>query len=264
MINYKTRNKGVGGSELAAVLGLSPYETPYDVWLRKTGQSDPIEDNQYMKRGRILEPIIADGLVDLLKDEFCASDIEILTVDEFYTNYPDYANIVIDGIRSYDNGVGTDTIFSKDYDFCFSSPDRFIMRNGLLYGGAELKSINDRSIKTAEDVAEKCLSWVFQSQYCMQITGLKRWCIGWVCDFDLSVHHIWIDYDPTIAEMVFNEVGLFWEYVKSNTPPPPINAEDVIRMYPNPSGTIEAVDELYSVIQDYAAAKHGRAIYGDV
>jgi len=32
------RNKGIGSSDAAAILGLSSYKTPYDVWLQKTGR----------------------------------------------------------------------------------------------------------------------------------------------------------------------------------------------------------------------------------
>jgi len=32
------RRKGIGGSDAAAVLGLSKWKTPYALWLKKTGQ----------------------------------------------------------------------------------------------------------------------------------------------------------------------------------------------------------------------------------
>ena len=34
------RNKGIGSSDAAAILGLSSYKTPYDIWLQKTGRVD--------------------------------------------------------------------------------------------------------------------------------------------------------------------------------------------------------------------------------
>lgn len=51
------RMGGIGGSEIAAVAGLSPWQGPLDVYLQKTGQME-IEDNENMERGRYLE----DGL----------------------------------------------------------------------------------------------------------------------------------------------------------------------------------------------------------
>jgi len=52
------RKKGIGGSEIAAVAGLSPWAGPLDVYLAKTGQSPADEDNENLDRGRYLE----DGL----------------------------------------------------------------------------------------------------------------------------------------------------------------------------------------------------------
>ena len=34
------RNKGIGSSDAAAILGLSSYKTPYDIWLQKSGRVD--------------------------------------------------------------------------------------------------------------------------------------------------------------------------------------------------------------------------------
>lgn len=50
----------VGGSEVAAVLGLSPWESPFSLWWRKRGSIPPTSDNDLMWWGRALEPVIAD------------------------------------------------------------------------------------------------------------------------------------------------------------------------------------------------------------
>jgi putative phage-type endonuclease len=50
----------VGGSEVAAVLGLSPWESPFSLWWRKRGCIPPATDNDLMWWGRALEPVIAD------------------------------------------------------------------------------------------------------------------------------------------------------------------------------------------------------------
>ena len=56
----KDRQTGVGGSDCPAILGVDPYRTILDVYYEKTGELGPKEDNKDMKRGRILEPVIAD------------------------------------------------------------------------------------------------------------------------------------------------------------------------------------------------------------
>ena len=48
----------IGGSDLAAVCGLSPYEAPIDVWLQKTGRAPPKETNLAMRIGILAEPML--------------------------------------------------------------------------------------------------------------------------------------------------------------------------------------------------------------
>ena len=56
------RRKGVGGSDSAAVCGLSRYSSPLEVWLQKTGRKPATPDNEAMQWGRLLEPIVREGI----------------------------------------------------------------------------------------------------------------------------------------------------------------------------------------------------------
>jgi putative phage-type endonuclease len=52
------RKTGIGGSDAAAVCGLSRYKTKVDVWLEKTGQAPDKDENEFMYFGNVLEPIV--------------------------------------------------------------------------------------------------------------------------------------------------------------------------------------------------------------
>ena len=54
------RREGIGASDAAAILGLSPWASPMTVWLDKTGQLPDREPSEAMAWGSILEGIIAD------------------------------------------------------------------------------------------------------------------------------------------------------------------------------------------------------------
>lgn len=54
------RKQGVGASECAAVLGLSPWKTPLGLYLEKTGDVPPQVQSPRMKWGLLLESHIAD------------------------------------------------------------------------------------------------------------------------------------------------------------------------------------------------------------
>lgn len=59
--NYRRTQKGFGGSDVATILGLNPYKTPFTLWLEKTGQIEPPPvENEYMEWGNLLEPVIRD------------------------------------------------------------------------------------------------------------------------------------------------------------------------------------------------------------
>lgn len=48
----------LGASEVAAVLGISPFKTSWEVWAKKTGRYAFDEDNEAMEAGRLLEPSV--------------------------------------------------------------------------------------------------------------------------------------------------------------------------------------------------------------
>ena len=59
---HAERSKGIGGSDMAAVMGLNPWKTPYEVWLGKTGRVKPWEGNiesEKMTIGKEIEDFIA-------------------------------------------------------------------------------------------------------------------------------------------------------------------------------------------------------------
>jgi putative phage-type endonuclease len=57
---HAARRDGLGGSEIAAVLGLSPFESRFSLWHRKQGLVGAVADNDVMYWGRALEGVIAD------------------------------------------------------------------------------------------------------------------------------------------------------------------------------------------------------------
>lgn len=54
------RQKGIGGSEIAAVMGLSKWKTPFEVWSDKTSPIDDSPPNLAMELGSFLESFVVD------------------------------------------------------------------------------------------------------------------------------------------------------------------------------------------------------------
>jgi len=57
-----SRAQGIGGSDVAAILGISPWRSAWDVWAEKTGDPSftPQEESAAMRFGSLMEKVLAD------------------------------------------------------------------------------------------------------------------------------------------------------------------------------------------------------------
>jgi putative phage-type endonuclease len=60
----EARRKGVTASEIAVIMGLSPYSSPYALYHQKLGILPADEDQAVFERGRVLEPYIAEKFAE--------------------------------------------------------------------------------------------------------------------------------------------------------------------------------------------------------
>lgn len=58
------RRQGIGASDAPAALGLSPWRTPLEVFLEKTGRAGPQEESLPMRVGRALEPVVLQAFAE--------------------------------------------------------------------------------------------------------------------------------------------------------------------------------------------------------
>jgi putative phage-type endonuclease len=97
---WHNARKGIGGSDIGAIMGKSPWKSAYQLWAEKTGQlDDQLEPSMPMKLGTAFEPVI--------RDLFQAENSDWLTVHETGTwasiENPSYvANV--DGIIEWADG----------------------------------------------------------------------------------------------------------------------------------------------------------------
>lgn len=62
------RKKGLGGTDMAVIIGLSPYKTPLQLWMEKTGRSEEQPDPEAAERmywGTVLEDTVARRYAEL-------------------------------------------------------------------------------------------------------------------------------------------------------------------------------------------------------
>ena len=91
------RKNGIGGSDVASILGISKWKSALELWLEKTGQAEDLEaDNEAMEWGHIMEPVISNhfkevtgkkvveihAIMQSLEYPFMLADIDGLTEDD--------------------------------------------------------------------------------------------------------------------------------------------------------------------------------------
>ena len=62
----KWRKRGIGGSDVASLLGISKWKSEIELWLDKTTQTnEPPVENEAMTWGTIMEPIIRNHFAEV-------------------------------------------------------------------------------------------------------------------------------------------------------------------------------------------------------
>lgn len=79
----KYRSTGVGGSDVAAIMGISKYRTPLEVWLEKTGRrkSPDLSDKESVEWGNRLEGIIREKFAEV-HPELSVSEVNATLVSK--------------------------------------------------------------------------------------------------------------------------------------------------------------------------------------
>lgn len=212
------RRKGIGGSDAGALLGLSSYNTPLDVYLDKIGQADPIEDNDAMYWGRVLEDIVA-------------AEYEKRSGNKVRRN-----NKILQ---------------HKDHPFIMANLDREIIgKNGILECKTAGRATEDWGPDGSDIVPTH---YIAQVMHYMAVTGADFADLAvLIGGRDFRIYHI--PRDEEIIKMVIDREIVFWtENVEARVAPDPVNINDINNLWPHDNGTLTAAnagDEL-----DIQAAK---------
>lgn len=215
------RKKGVGGSEVAAILGLDEYSSPYKVWLDKTGRETRFVDNKYTQAGIILESAVADFF-------------------QIRTKY-----------RIIKSSANQKTYFHPKYDFALGTPDRTYIGNTQVGKGIlECKTTQAQH----DDVPEK---WFIQLTWYMGILGSQYGSVAWL-ERGLDFKYKEYEYDPEFFNYLVERVGLFWnDHVLKDVPPDPIDISDIQLMYKRHSDgvVLHATPEIVSAHEKLKSIK---------
>lgn len=171
----KARRKGIGGSDAAAVCGISRYRSPIEVFLDKTDDDrlPEVEDNLQMKVGRGLEAFVAE-LWEEETGKKCARRNAILQHD--------------------------------DYDWMLANIDRWVVGENA---GLEIKT-GSSYVKDQWEGGKIPPEYELQCHHYMAVTGADRWYIACLIGNHDFVTRV-IERDEDTIRYLIEVERIFWQ-----------------------------------------------------
>lgn len=206
------RKKGIGGSDVAAILGFSPYKSPYQLWLDKTGRSEKSEQNESAHFGNLLEDVVAkefsrrSGMkVQRVKQQLFldAHPWAIGNIDRAVIN-PEISG----NVRFKDGALTTDQLLE-----CKTASEYM----SKLFGEQDTDQIPDY--------------YLTQCLWYLMITGCQVIHLAVLIGGN-KFRMYRIERDEDLIKSIFNQVKAFWfNHVLADVPPDPTCFDDVLHRW---------------------------------
>ncbi|OOY20858.1 hypothetical protein BMI86_10145 [Thioclava sp. DLFJ5-1] len=214
----RARQKGIGGSDIAAICGLSKYQTPYGVWESKTQPIDfEAEERKYKESpwlywGQLLEELVA-------KEYAKRMGVKVQRVNA-QMQHPDYPFAVANIDRAVVNPKIAGTVRWKDYQL---TTDRLL----------ECKTANGfaSSLWGEEGTDDVPESYLLQTHWYMGITKTERTDIA-VLIGGSDWRNYTVHADPEMFASLLERAAAFWELVEAKVAPDPQTVADAMARWP--------------------------------
>ncbi|MDD6571719.1 MAG: YqaJ viral recombinase family protein [Thermoflexaceae bacterium] len=217
----KYRTGGIGGSDVSIIAGINPFKSVYQLWLEKTGQTEPEEQqSEYAHFGTLLEPIV--------RKEFMERT----------------------GIKVRQKHM---LLQSEEFPFMYADVDGVIHENGALCI-FEAKTASAYKQDTWEE--EVPAPYILQVQHYMAVTGAKKTYIAALVGGNHFYYYEVLRDDEMIAKIVAME-KYFWEtYVLGGVEPVPDGSEATTRYFNEKfrkanGETVELPEEALDICREY-------------
>ena len=228
MIDLEQRRHGLGGSDAAAVLGVSPWRTPLDVYLEKRGEADPVESTEAMEWGTRLENSVAEAAAESL-------GVKVRRRNQMLTH--------------------------PRHSWMIANLDREVVGKRALM---EIKTAGYRSDEWGEAGTDQIpRHYVAQVVHYLAVRDYELAYVPvlFMRERRLAVYEI--HRDPELETMLIEAEGRFWrEHVEAGLPPEPTTLTDVRKRWPRDDGGIAVATDgvLESVGQLRAVREREREV----
>ena len=210
------RKHGIGSSEVATILGLNPWETPYQLWRRKKGLDAPKDETFAMKAGHYLEDAISKIWADATGREVIKSS------------------------------AGDWLIVNSERDFLRASPDRTFWIPGLPKSNENKGILECKTTQMSIDPDDLPKHWFCQVQYLLGVSELTQGSLAWLCS-GREFGYKDIAFVQNFYDWMIEEVERFWvDNILGGIEPAATSVADVVTKYAHHTEgkIIEASDEM--------------------
>lgn len=215
------RTQGIGGSDVSAIAGISPFKSAHQLWLEKTGQAEPGQvGSECAHFGTLLEPVV--------RKEFTERT----------------------GIRVRQKHM---LLQSEEHSFMLANLDGVIREgDGMAVFEAKTASAYKQEIWEEGIPAP----YLLQVQHYMAVTGAKRAYVAVLVGGNHFLHHVVGRDDEMIGKIIAME-KFFWEnYVLGGAEPVPDGSEATTEYFNSKfrrsnGETVELPDEALPVCAEY-------------
>ena len=178
----KERQKGIGGSDVGAILGVNKYKTPFQIYLEKTQEIKEVQESS--------------------EAAYWGTKLEDMVAREF-------AKVTGKKVRR-----DTRHFVSKKYPFMVANIDRRVVGEKAIL---ECKTVNQFGAKEWEG-EEVPASYLVQVQHYIYVTEAEK---AYIACLIGGQKFIWkeIKRDNELIEMIINAEKDFWKLVEEKTPP---------------------------------------------
>lgn len=241
------RTTFLGGSDAAAVMGLSPWATPVELWQQKTGRKPRVEPDAAAKarydRGHKLEPFIRDMVIAKLVDEM-GCEVELIACNERYQD-PEHA------------------FLSCEVDFELRITGTVLIGGELVrfdgeHINADAKSVSGFARKKwgEVDTEDVPIEYAAQFMFGLMLTGRRYCLVAALRSFD-DVDIFWtVRDDETIAAMRPKLVSFWVDHVQADVPPDPMVFDDIKALFPLDNGqSVEADERIAGMVERLRGVK---------
>lgn len=221
------RRTGIGGSDAAAVLGLSPWSTPVNVWLDKTGRSEPKPETAQMRYGTYFEDYVAR-------------------------------------LYSEETGRAVHRFTKMLHKGCLlGNIDRLVVKDGKKVashqGAIRTDTLLECKTSGSDWNGEVPAHYYAQVMHYLGLdSGLLHADVAVLYRHSLKFEVFHVERDDEVIAAMFERLTAWWEeFVVGDKMPPPVNEADCKLLWArsNPGKSVEATDDIRAKIAKYADAK---------